>query len=78
MCDAGNAAVFTKAGGYIVPEGTVREMVKAIENRGQRTLRMKRENGMYNFDLWIQKPRETRGSNQGFQRQGVRLRRRNL
>merc|ERR1711940_500623 len=30
MCDAGNTAIFTRLGGYIVPEGTVRELIRAF------------------------------------------------
>ena len=52
MCDAGNAAIFTKLGGYIIPEGTVRNLINQIEDNGK-MLKMNRENGMYNFDLWV-------------------------
>ena len=56
MCDAGNSAIFTKDGGYIVPEATVRGMIQHIESEGQ-VLKMNREDGMYNFDLWVGKGR---------------------
>ena len=45
MCDAGNTAIFTKNGGYIVPEATVMEMINQIEMREERVLRMERETG---------------------------------
>ena len=61
ICDAGNTAIFTKRGGYIVPEGTVRTLISQIEDNGK-MLKMKRENGMYHFDLWVDR-KQDRGSN---------------
>ena len=61
ICDAGNTAIFTKLGGYIVPEGTVRNLINQIEDNGK-MLRMNRENGMYHFDLWVDR-KQTQGSN---------------
>ena len=48
-------------GGYIVPEGTVRELINQIETNG-RMLKMNRENGMYHFDLWVNRTTK-QGSN---------------
>ena len=52
ICDAGNTAIFTRMGGYIVPEGTVQSLINQIEDNGK-MLQMNRENGMYHFDLWV-------------------------
>merc|ERR1711940_235402 len=52
MCDAGNIAIFTRMGGYIVPEGTVQNLINHIEDNGK-MLKMNRENGMYHFDLGV-------------------------
>merc|ERR1711940_184406 len=61
ICDAGNTAIFTRLGGYIVPEGTVQSLINQIENNGK-MLKMHRENGMYHFDLWVNRAR-SRGDN---------------
>ena len=42
MCDAGNSAIFTKEGGYIVPESALRGLMQQIESKGQ-ALKMNRE-----------------------------------
>ena len=54
MCDAGNAAVFTKAGGYVVPEEMLSKTLEALNKA--KGLKMKREGGIYNFKLWIPRP----------------------
>ena len=56
MCDAGNVAVFTKEGGYVVPGEYMKEVMGRLEKMDKSTLRMSRENGVYNFNLWIPKP----------------------
>ena len=56
MCDAGNVAVFTKDGGYVVPGEYMGEVMSRLERMDQSTLRMKRENGVYNFNLWVPHP----------------------
>ena len=61
ICDAGNTAIFTKLGWYIVPEGTVRNLINQIEDNGT-MLKMNRENGMYHFDLWVDR-KQAQGSN---------------
>ena len=87
MCDAGNVAVFTKDGGCVVPQESVKEVINMLERKEQSTLRMKRDNGVYNFNLWVptpprdvlkgnkyqalQEPEEEELSD--FQRQGVHL-----
>ena len=56
MCDAGNVAVFTKDGGYVVPGEYMEEVIGTLEKMDKSTLKMKRENGVYNFNLWVQNP----------------------
>ena len=56
MCDAGNVAVFTKDGGYVVPGESVGDVLRLLEGMDKSTLRMKRESGVYNFNLWVPKP----------------------
>ena len=56
MCDAGNAAIFTKKGGYVVPEEVLHKTLEALDGAKGKTLRMEREGGVYNFKLWIPKP----------------------
>ena len=56
MCDAGNVAVFTKEGGYVVPGEYMKDVVGRLERMDKSTLKMRRENGVYNFNLWIPKP----------------------
>ena len=56
MCDAGNAAVFTKEGGYVVPEEVLSKTLEALGRAKGQSLRMERQGGVYNFKLWIPKP----------------------
>ena len=56
MCDAGNVAVFTKSGGYVVPGEYMENVIGLLEKMDKSTLRMKRENGVYNFNLWVPRP----------------------
>ena len=56
MCDAGNVAVFTKSGGYVVPGEYMEKVIGALDRMDKSTLRMRRENGVYNFNLWVPKP----------------------
>ena len=49
-------AVFTKDGGYVVPGEYMEEVIGMLEQMEQSTLRMKRENGVYNFNLWVPTP----------------------
>ena len=56
MCDAGNAAIFTKKGGYVVPEEVLSKTLEALDNARGKSLRMEREGGVYNFKLWIPRP----------------------
>ena len=61
ICDAGNTAIFTRLGGYIVPESTVQSLINQIERNGK-MLKMHRETGMYHFDLWVNRTTK-QGSN---------------
>ena len=54
ICDAGNAAVFTKTGGYVVPERMLSKTIEALHKA--QSLKMKREGGIYNFKMWIPRP----------------------
>ena len=55
MCDAGNVALFTCQGGFVVPEKAVADTLRKLENRGS-ALRMKRDNGVYSFNMRVAKP----------------------
>ena len=55
ICDAGNTAIFTKTGGHVVPEHTLRKTLDMLEKTGE-SLKMDREGGVYNFKLWIPRP----------------------
>ena len=62
ICDAGNVALFTRNGGYVVQQGILGDVIEKIEKQGKNALRMKRDNGVYSFSLWVprpNKPRET-------------------
>ena len=56
MCDAGNVAVFTKSGGYVVPQEVLSKTLAALDKTENKSLRMEREGGVYNFKLWIPRP----------------------
>ena len=56
MCDAGNIAVFTKEGGYVVPQEVMKRTMSSLEKMENKTLKMEREGGVYNFLLWVPKP----------------------
>ena len=45
MCDAGNIAVFTKNGGYAVPQKVMSKTIAALDEMGNKSLRMAREGG---------------------------------
>ena len=56
LCDAGNVAVSTNDGGYVVPDEHMEEVISMLDRKNHSTLRMKRENGVYNFNLWVPTP----------------------
>ena len=66
MCDAGNAAVFTKKGGYVVPEEMLSKTLEALNKAKGNSPKMKREGGIYNFKLWIPRPPVNITSNNRF------------
>ena len=43
MCDAGNVAVFTKSGGYVVPQKVLSKTLAALDKIENKSLRMERE-----------------------------------
>ena len=53
ICDAGNVAVFTDKGGYIVGKSGARRIIEAVSRSGEDKLKMQRENGVYNFKIQI-------------------------
>ena len=53
ICDAGNIAVFTDKGGYIVSQDSARGMVRLLESTDKPVLKMNREQGVYGFDVWV-------------------------
>ena len=56
ICDAGNTAIFTDKGGFIVPTESLKGLIGRLERTDQPVLRMNREQGVYNFDMWVPKP----------------------
>ena len=56
MCDAGNVAIFTKDGGYVVPKKVIEKTLASLDKMRSQSLRMKREGGVYNFNIWIPRP----------------------
>ena len=58
MRGAGGVAIFTKDGGYVVPKESMEEVIGRLERMEHSTLKMKRENGVYNFNLWVPTPPE--------------------
>ena len=66
MCDAGNVAVFTKDGGYVVPQKVLSRTLAQMDKIENKSLRMQREGGVYNVKLWIPKPPENNTSNNRF------------
>ena len=56
ICDAGNTAIFTDRGGFIVPTESLKGLIGRLEQTDQPVLRMNREQGVYNFDMWVPKP----------------------
>ena len=55
ICDAGNVAVFTKEGGYIVGRKTAETFIGQLQKSRQPKMQMKRENGVYQFKLYVEK-----------------------
>ena len=53
ICDAGNVAIFTNTGEYIICKRDIDDVLRDIERKGQKTLKMKRENGVYNFNIRV-------------------------
>ena len=66
MCDAGNIAIFTKEGGYVVPQKVLNRTMAALDKMENQSLRMEREGGVYNFKLWIPRPPESNENNSRF------------
>ena len=53
ICDAGNVAVFTDKGGYIIGRGGSASILSAVERHQGSKMRMIRENGVYNFTMRV-------------------------
>ena len=53
ICDAGNTAIFTDKGGFIVPSENLKGLIGRLEATDQPVLRMNREQGVYSFDMWV-------------------------
>ena len=60
LCEAGNAAIFTKEGGFIIPTSSIQSMLTEVEKK--QALKIKRDvAGVYSFDMWapsVQQPQE--------------------
>ena len=66
MCDAGNVAIFTKEGGYVVPQKIMNRTMAVLDKLENQSLRVEREGGVYNFKLWIPRPPENNANNSRF------------
>ena len=53
ICDAGNVAVFTEKGGYIVGKSGAKHIIEAVNHCGEDKMKMNRENGVYNFRIKV-------------------------
>ena len=53
VCDAGNVAVFTNKGGYIIGRGGAKDIMEVVDKRKSEAMEMRRENGVYNFSIRI-------------------------
>ena len=62
MCDAGNTAVFTSRGGYVVPENKMRNALDMLEIMEQCSLRSRIAGGVYGFDIWAPKDKGSSSS----------------
>ena len=59
MCDAGNVAVFTDTGGYIVAQEEFKEELGRLKRKKGDKLHLKRDKGVYSFSVWVDKPEGT-------------------
>ena len=59
MCDAGNVAIFTDKGGYIVAKDGFKEELSSLRRKTGDKLRLKRDKGVYSFSVWVQRPMQT-------------------
>ena len=59
ICDAGNVAVFTDKGGYIIGKAGAKQIIEAANNCGEGKMAMHRENGVYNFRIRIPAKKES-------------------
>ena len=53
ICDAGNVAVFTDKGGYIIGKSGAKQILEVANNCGEDKMKMHRENGVYNFKIRV-------------------------
>ena len=58
ICDAGNVAVFTKEGGYIVGRKTAETFIGQLQKSRRPKMQMRRENGVYHFKLYVEKDKQ--------------------
>ena len=59
MCDAGEEAVSTRNGGYVVPQKVMSRTLEVLDRMENKSLRMEGQEGVYNFKLWIPRPPES-------------------
>ena len=55
ICDAGNTAIFTAKGGFVVPTEVIAKTLGQLESTSHPMLRLNREMGVYSFDMWVHK-----------------------
>ena len=53
VCDAGNVAIFTDKGGYIIGGKNAKEIMEMAHKCRENKLEMHRENGVYNFKVKV-------------------------
>ena len=66
-CDAGNVAIFTDKGGYIINKNAVPNILAAVD-KCENKMNMHRENGVYNFRIKVPREGEVQGQNIGARR----------
>ena len=58
ICDAGNVALFTSEGGFIIGKEKASKIMELASSCGEGKMEMKRENGVYNFTIKVPSKRE--------------------
>ena len=61
ICDAGNVAIFTSKGGFIMGGKGAKEILEVTRRSEDHKMEMHRENGVYNFKIKVPLKKEQGG-----------------